>query len=90
MSKYMRGQKVKFRGTHWTISEVIDTLDKAGRSMYWIERVLSEYSREVVIAFESDIEGIWETFYDCTCGADKVGHPSHSHWCDKYRGVTFK
>jgi len=21
--------------------------------------------------------------YNCTCGAELIGHPGHSHWCEK-------
>lgn len=89
MSKFVAGQRVKFRGDTWEVHSAIDTEDPSGRCMYWIIKNKGRYDEDVIIVFESDLEGYWESWGSCTCGSDKVGHPSHSRWCDKTKGNRY-
>lgn len=89
MSKFVAGQRVKFRGDTWEVHSAIDTEDTSGRCMYWIIKDKGKSTEDCIIVFETDLEGYWESWGSCTCGAEKIGHPGHAHYCDKTKKAPF-
>ncbi len=85
MGKFLTGHKVRYKGEDWTVHSVIESEDIQGRNYYWIIRHGGKYDDDIRIVFETEIEGIWENWGNCCCGAETVGHPAHAYYCNKFR-----